>query len=294
MLGFNKEFIKNVETIKKASDSGKLILFVGAGVSKNSGIPDWNELTKSLKEDIDVGEESDPLKVAQIYKIEHGPNQFVQKVKSSLSLESARLNPIHKLIFELNPAHILTTNFDNLLEKAAELYHYPYSIVRSDRELPGTENSSLLVKIHGDLTDGQGNFVLAEDDYLEYDKNYPLIKSFIEYCFSTCTILFIGYGYQDNNLKIILSHVRGILDSSSGSAFVLRTDDPIPSERRYFEHNGIKTISLNSEVRKYLTGVNPYMDMSLQRHHDGLEEKGLELHLLMNFLLDFNLEHFRI
>ena len=36
--------LANIKRIQEASRNGRLVLFVGAGVSKNSGVPMWGEL----------------------------------------------------------------------------------------------------------------------------------------------------------------------------------------------------------------------------------------------------------
>ena len=43
--------IANAKLIYEASKSQKLVIMVGSGVSKNSGIPIWNELLKEMKKD---------------------------------------------------------------------------------------------------------------------------------------------------------------------------------------------------------------------------------------------------
>ena len=41
--------LANIKRIQNASHSGRLVLFVGAGVSKNSGVPMWGELIEKMK-----------------------------------------------------------------------------------------------------------------------------------------------------------------------------------------------------------------------------------------------------
>jgi hypothetical protein len=53
--------------------------------------------------------------------------------------------------------------------------------------------------MHGDLK--KKNFVLKEDDYLNYSSNFKLIDTMVKSIFSTNTVVFIGYG-----LSSILLH----------------------------------------------------------------------------------------
>ena len=43
--------ISNILRIQEASKQDKLVIFVGAGVSTNSGVPMWSKLIESLKDD---------------------------------------------------------------------------------------------------------------------------------------------------------------------------------------------------------------------------------------------------
>ena len=40
------KYAKEIEVLAEELRDGKLIIFVGAGVSKNSGLPEWEELIK--------------------------------------------------------------------------------------------------------------------------------------------------------------------------------------------------------------------------------------------------------
>lgn len=44
----------NLEKLIRAKEMDRLVIFAGAGVSMNSGIPSWNKLIESLSEKIDL------------------------------------------------------------------------------------------------------------------------------------------------------------------------------------------------------------------------------------------------
>ena len=46
------DWIESIKTIKKAQENNQLIVFVGAGVSKNSNVPTWWELIKIIADKI--------------------------------------------------------------------------------------------------------------------------------------------------------------------------------------------------------------------------------------------------
>ena len=62
----------SIEKLKKLHQDGKLCLFVGAGISKSCGLPDWNELSVRVIEETwpDRGEIGDALFLAEHNSIE--------------------------------------------------------------------------------------------------------------------------------------------------------------------------------------------------------------------------------
>ncbi|WP_249537986.1 hypothetical protein [Escherichia coli] len=63
---------KHIASILRAKDEESLAIFVGAGVSKSSEtktikMPSWGDLIDTLISDLNIKDESDYLKIAQLY-----------------------------------------------------------------------------------------------------------------------------------------------------------------------------------------------------------------------------------
>ena len=73
----------NLSHIQEASRDNRLVIFVGAGVSMNSGIPSWNSLIDVLKQELpaDFSSETDALKSTQGYKDARGHKEYMDKGK---------------------------------------------------------------------------------------------------------------------------------------------------------------------------------------------------------------------
>ena len=105
----------DINILKNSNDKNKLTIFVGAGVSKSSNLPSWGDLIEMFKSDLSINDnETDYLKIAQLYYLSCGETVYYQKIKEFFP-ENIEPTIIQKLIFDLKPANIITTNWDILL-----------------------------------------------------------------------------------------------------------------------------------------------------------------------------------
>ena len=244
--------------IQEASRQNKLVVFVGAGVSANSGIPTWSKLIESFKSELsdDLKTEKDDLKVAQLYKDSRGFKEYFEKTRIVLKDGKCTYNPIHNAILELSPSHIITTNYDDLIEQSIQANFKQYDIITRDCDLPYSQYPNKVVKMHGDFN--AGNIVLAEDDYYNYTMNFPLIRSFVTSLFTTNVVLFVGFSFTDLNLKLILNEINTILGKNMQKAYLL-TDKLVNRElMNYYNGKGINVVDIcnpDEYVSKYKINI---------------------------------------
>lgn len=229
-----------------------------------------------------------------MYFNQFGERAYLDKVHSVLNMINKKPNPIYDLLFDLNPSHILTTNYDQLLETCAYENQHPYSVVNKDTALPTAEYEQRIVKVHGDFLDGGANIVLKEDDYLSYPRNYPLIKSFIESLFASSVVLFVGYGYQDDNLKQIIDQVQVYLGGKSHKAFLIKPDESNKIELDYFNKKNVQVISFQNEMLDYLKPENNHHYQDLNIDSRELRGRGLKLFKCLNFISRFDPSTYRL
>lgn len=245
--------LANIQHIQNACKQDKLVIFIGAGISANSGVPMWKKLIESLKKELptELMEETDELKIAQLYKDSRGYKEYIEKIKDVLMYGKSSPNPIHDVLLDLKPCHIITTNYDNLIEQSVLRRFKQYYIIRKDADLPYIQYQNTVVKMHGDFeTD---NIVLTESDYYNYSENFPLIQSFVQSLFATKLVLFVGFSFNDINLKFILNRVSNILRENMQRVYLLANNDIDPIQRAYYENKGINVVNINQEeVASYL------------------------------------------
>lgn len=248
------KFNNTISILKKAIDNDKLVVFAGAGISKDSGMPLWSELIKDIKGALNNDiKEDDPLKIAQMLYNEKGEKEYSDIIRNSLFKNKGNYNPLHEIIFDLNPQHIITTNYDNYFENVIENKGLPFSVVSKDIDLPYAEHKNLLIKYHGDFENK--NIVFKEADYLEFSKNHTLKEVFVKSLFSNKIVLFIGYSVNDINLKLLIREIQFILNKHHQRAYLLSHKHDMPeSEIIYFENLGINIINYCEDSLKSING----------------------------------------
>lgn len=285
----SKKFFTDIKNLRNAIDTNKLVVFAGAGISVDAGIPNWGTLIDEMKSEIEIPpNEADYLRIAQMYFNERQQKEYIDKVRAVLKHRKVKFNEIHEWVIKLNPEHILTTNYDDLLEQVIKKESLPFSVISKDKEFPYALNTNLLVKVHGDLNDT--DIVLKEDDYLDYSLNHPLIEAFLKSVFATKVVLFVGYGFSDINLKMIVQTVRNILGKDFQNAYLLSVEEHLhPTQREYLKNKGINVINyfdaVNSDganyITEYLNGKNAFRELLFKKGQD-LSYKGQNL---LNFLV---------
>jgi len=283
--------IANLLNIQRASRENRLVIFVGAGVSMNSSVPSWNQLTNRMKAELpnEFSEETDALKIAQIYKDSRGHKEYMDKVKDILLYNKAVPNPLHKSILALNPCHIITTNYDDLIEQELSKDFLQYHIIREDKDIPQMTYPNTLVKMHGDyVTD---NIVLTEDDYYNYKENFPLTRAFVQSLFASKLILFVGFSFADLNLKFILNELKNILSDKMQRPYLLSCDEPSYATKLYFVKKGVNIVYISEAdvdllndgkyQSKDLSGIGLHTDKLLYaiKNYSAIPQDNLALYL---------------
>lgn len=241
----------DIDSISIAQENDSLTVFIGAGFSKFSEtntikFPSWGELIETLKSELNINE-TDYLKVAQLYYLEFGEYRLYQKLREFIPLHAAPSDFHIKLFQTLQPKYIITTNWDNLLEKTIVENGLIYDIVKTESDLVKSILPNKLIKIHGDFE--SHNIIFKEDDYLNYSINNPLFDNFLKHILSTTTVLFLGYSYNDSDLKQIIKWIEK--NSKISPPRFLLNMRAESSQKKYLENHGIKHLEFKSESIAY-------------------------------------------
>lgn len=249
-----------------AHRTGKLMLFVGAGVSANLGLPNWDALIAHIAEELGY----DP-KIFSTYGTHLALAEFYERKKGGLgSLRSwmdrewhkpttdISKSDIHRLITQGNFSRIYTTNYDRWLEYAHDAFDVKYDKIASVADLVSvTDGRRQIIKFHGDF-DADASIVLGETSYFQrLDFNTPLdIKLRNDVLGSS--VLFIGYSLNDINIRLLFYRLtemwrRSTLASARPKSYIF-TNRPNPVAQEVLSHWGIEMItSEEDDPQKALT-----------------------------------------
>ncbi|MGE6717530.1 SIR2 family protein [Peribacillus frigoritolerans] len=278
-----EKIYQHIRDLTKASKNGKLVFFVGAGISRLSDYPQWGELInefylKLYGKPKEGGYSSDEyLRIPQIFYDVEGEEAYDKVLENVFSVDKST-NSIHDKILAMNPVHIITTNYDNLLEKACWQRGRYFSVVSAEADIAKATSSRNLLKIHGDFKRGYHGkgVVLKESDYINYEQNFPLISNFMKTIMATHNIVFIGYGLGDYNINLIMNWVRQLQKDGYNKPFFIRVDHKPIEEKTavYYESKGLRIIDaaslVNSNENEYLKRYEKVMDILIESKENSL------------------------
>ena len=234
----------SITQLKNSIKENSLVLFVGAGISANSNLPTWGELIQSLKKELNLPEErtDSPLRIAQYYYDTFGKNQYTKKIEEIFFKKGlSKPNELHKLIEKIAPKHIITTNYDSLLESQFESGLLRYNVVAEDKDIPYTSSERYLIKMHGDFS--KKNIVLKEEDYLDYPLNFPMVSTLIQSLIMNHTLLFVGYSLGDSTFNSIFRLIQNTFKLDAKFAYFYTPEETSMIIREYYKKQGIIIVS---------------------------------------------------
>ena len=262
-------------------NSNRVVLFVGSGISRISKLPDWSMLLTQLQHLHERSEEFDhldPMQQAQCLYDAAG-RQTVTRNIASIFEKHRTPSDVHNLIVKLPFRAIITTNWNTLIEKAYEDVHgFTIPVVYSDDSLVTMDSSSILLKVHGSI-DKPDSIVFAEEDYYDRASSETLISLYVKTLIATSTILFIGYGLRDFDIKLMNSYVWNKLDQQFAkhrtNAYIL-LHDAKPLQACYVCRRNFTPIIFTGETeteatKEFLKKLSKHVSISTNDYLERLE-----------------------
>ena len=272
----------------------KLVIFVGAGVSRNSGLPSWQELVKVFAKKLGINKScfssEETLQIPQIFYDEFSKIKYYEILQEVFE-GTYEPNSIHKTLKKMNISHIITTNYDELIEKELNESR-EYDVIGKEEELAYSKSTKMIIKMHGDMK--YRNVVLKQEDYDNYEENFPLISTYVKSLFTTNTIMFIGYSLNDVNVKNIMKWISNILNEDFRKVYLVTFDEKenndILTRKKQENDKLVNRISLSVVDNNYEESLNSFLEKIIDKYDEKIEEKNRKFLKELNFLDKENLE----
>lgn len=285
-----------IAALKRAYEKEEIALFLGAGVSKDSGIPQWNELinallskmiasrikdrdseflSKHLNTIIDLAhqnQENSPITQMRYIKGAFSPVEYNKLVHEVLYSNSPKTNTelLNAIAAICTPRRnhigvqgIITYNFDDLLERCLHRRKVQTNILACENDISTPDKLSVF-HVHGYMpkkTDGNTintELIFSEEDYHKVYRDV--------YCWSNLaqlnylrehTCLFVGCSLTDPNLRRLLDVAKRNNEKPRHFAFLRRNNVVNSGEVDQNALEAYKDIDLSLREKYYATmGLN--------------------------------------
>lgn len=217
------------ELFRSARD-GRLVLFIGAGVSRIIGCPSWQRLSitlaKKLWEDRKIDfytykrlEALEARKILTICKKLYEENKisFSDTIKSLLNGDKEKIQKfgeIYAYLYNFNAIYI-TTNYDTFLYKEAQKSKPEAKVIYTKDELLKIYlDSGNIIHLHGSVEQPK-SMVITINDYMRFYQDEK-VKYFLDGVFSEHTVLFVGYGLEEYEVLEFMIKSSGNSENKTG------------------------------------------------------------------------------
>ncbi|WP_201536176.1 SIR2 family NAD-dependent protein deacylase [Psychrobacter immobilis] len=244
-----------MEQLLSSFRQGNVILFVGAGVSMNLGLPSWKSLIDKISEDLGYDPEiyqtfGESLSLAEYYILQKGNigqlRSWMDRKWHADHIDISK-SKIHEYIAKAKFPIIYTTNYDRWIEYALDHHSMPYTKISSVSDMTKIRNGSTqVIKFHGDFDDDE-SIVLGETSYFERLEFESPLDIKLRADILGKSVLFIGYSLNDINLRFLFYKLSKLWkDNPKGDGqpkSYIFSSKPNPIQEKILEQWGISMIS---------------------------------------------------
>ncbi|KAB2869597.1 MAG: SIR2 family protein [Bacteroidales bacterium] len=237
--------------------SGHAAIMIGSGFSKNAvksestkkKFPNWNELGDTLYEKLYGSTPKNSyylnvLKLADEVQAAFGRNTLDQILKSEIPDKEFQPSKLHEKTLKLPWNDVFTTNYDTLLERAAEkvLQHRYETVINKEDLVLSTRPR--IIKLHGSFP-SERPFIISEEDYRKYPNDFAPFVNTVQQSLLENTLCLIGFSGDDPNFLKWIGWIRDNLGKdNSPKIFLIGVLDLSIGQKKLLEERNIIPINL--------------------------------------------------
>ena len=217
-----------IKEIADAMSANHAAVMVGAGFSKNADkisstdkwFKNWNELSDMFYDTVygkgGPGKEyNSSLRLAQEVEITVGRPKLEKILKDAVPDEYYGPSKVHIKLMELPWRDIFTTNYDTLLERAADkVSKRRYNVVVNQEDLVNSNDAPRILKLHGSFP-SQRPFIITEEDYRTYPIKFAAMVNTVQQALLENVFCMVGFSCEDPNFLNWIGWIHDNLGKSS-------------------------------------------------------------------------------
>lgn len=261
-------------------------LMVGSGFSKNAEkmavtekwFMNWKELSDvfydALYGDVEVpGKEyNSSLRMAQEVEIMYGRPKLEKILKDAVPDLEYAPSDLYVKLMELPWKDVFTTNYDTLLERAADkVTSRRYHVVNCQEDLVNSNDEPRILKLHGSFPSHRP-FIITEEDYRTYPVKFAALVNTVQQSMLENIFCMLGFSCEDPNFIKWIGWIHDNLGKSSSQRIYMVSVEHIAEAKRkmLFERN-ISVIDLQEFWPEKSIGER--IDSFLDELKVGVDEK---------------------
>ena len=262
----NKATKEHLDFISDRLWNGQASLFVGAGFSKNAQLkdggklpPDWNDLgdlffekARHRKPNSKDRAYANVLRLAEEVKCVYDKQGLSDLIIESINDNCLEPSDLHVQLLKYPWSDVFTTNYDTLLERAADHVHEhggrTYTTIVEDAEM-GLSSSPFLMKLHGDINRPE-SIIITEEDYRTYPSSHQAMIGYIRHAIMMKTLVLIGFSGNDPNFIQWLGWVKDALSKNQRKVYLLTVDRVSDSLVKTFAEKNVIIVDLRGLAGK--------------------------------------------
>ncbi|MGE6213057.1 SIR2 family NAD-dependent protein deacylase [Comamonas aquatica] len=243
-------------SIRKALANRNAAVMVGAGFSRNAeggqNLATWRQLSEALANELEPERKPGAFapaaasQLAEQYARVFSPTHLEQLIKRCVPDDQVTPGRLHAQLLELPWSEVFTTNYDTLLERAAErLFDASYFTVCAREDIPQSKvlGRRRIVKLHGSFPSHRP-FILTEEEYRTYPDRFAPFVNLVRQSLLENVFCLIGFSGDDPNFLHWLGWVRDMLDKHALPVYLFLAQEPTLGERKLYESRGVIPVVL--------------------------------------------------
>ena len=249
-----------LDRIRHFLNEERASVMVGAGFSRNAEkeshvvMKDWNGLAEDIYEQLyskrptanDLAFKT-PMRLASLLAANVGRSGLDQIIKDSLPDDLISPGKLHYQLMSLRWHDVFTTNYDTLLERAAEQSGRYYKVVTS-KEMLLYKTPPRIIKLHGSFPD-KTPFLMTEEEFRTYPLVHPEFVNTVRQALVESIFCLVGFSGDDPNFTSWQAWLRDVIGDYANPTYLITFDENYDdSFKKLMMSRGIEVLNL-AEIR---------------------------------------------